>query len=121
MKFYRFEESEYCGLDSALDGEFMDPNHPKPLVRLITLNLHKETPQGFWIGYGEPSKLFSTSRWISKYGKKRYAYPSKEQALWSFFKRKKQQVRIVKNQVRRAERALEDAERMLKIHESLQN
>lgn len=121
MKFYRFEEVDYCGLDSVLDGEFINPNHPKPQVKLITLNFHKETPGGFWIGYGEPGGLFSTSRWISKYAKKRYAYPSKEQALWSFYKRKKQQVRIVKNQLNRAEKALHDAERMLKVHESLQN
>jgi len=51
---------------------------------------------------------------VAKYGKKRYAYPTKKEALRSFRARKKQQVRILSNQLRTAKMALLDAENMLK-------
>ena len=70
---------------------------------------------GYWIGYGNPGDGFhSDSRWVAKSGKKRYAYPTKKEALTSFFKRKKQQVRILGNKLRSAETALRNAEKMLK-------
>lgn len=115
MEFYRYEESQHADInDFGEAGSSIRVN-----VKLITLNLHKETPQGFWIGYGyaDEGQLRSTSTWVSKTGKKRYAYPTKKLALQSFFKRKKQQVRILKNQLRRAEIALMDADEMLKIAE----
>ena len=84
-------------------------------VRLTTLNLHKETAKGYWIGYGNPGDGFhSDSRWVTKSGKKRYAYPTKKEALTSFSRRKKQQVRILKNQLLNAESGLRNAEKMLK-------
>jgi hypothetical protein len=97
MEFYRYEEHNNS-------------------VRLITLNLHKETLMGYWIGYGSTNvgSLRSESRWVAKSGKKRYAYPTKKEALTSLFKRKKQQVRILKKQLRTAEIALRNAEGMIK-------
>ena len=112
MKFYRYEERRYSDIDDFGIGG----SSSYIRVNLITLNLHKETPKGYWIGYGSyaPSMLHGNSRWVAKSGKKRYAYPTKKEALMSFFKRKKQQVRILKNQLRTAETALRDAEGMLK-------
>lgn len=111
MKFYRYEERKWADINDF--GELGSSSHDS--VRLITLNLHRETPQGYWIGYGKPDDGFhSHSRWVAKHGKKRYAYPTKKEALWSFFARKKQQVRILKNQLRTAEIALRNAEGMLK-------
>jgi len=119
MEFYRYIDRQYS------DG--YDDNHLSSLfssnlkVELMTFNLHKETPKGYWIGYGHITEggLRSTSRWVAKYGKKRYAYPTKKEALRSFRARKKQQVRILGNQLRTAKMALLDAESMLKTQKSL--
>ncbi len=112
MEFYRYQECQYSDIhDFGEGGSSIRVN-----VELITLNLHKETPGGYWIGYGHyaPDMLRGNSRWVSKNSKRRYAFPTKKEALLNFHPRKKQQVRILKNQLQTAEIALKDAERMLK-------
>ena len=101
MEFYRYEE--------YYSGDFYTVK-----VRLITLNLHKETPQGYWIGWGRyaPDYLRGNSRWVSKTGRKRYAYPTKEEAMTSFLARKEKQVKILKAQLRKAEGALHEGKKM---------
>jgi hypothetical protein len=46
--------------------------------------VEKETPKGYWIVEQHCAKR----RWVSKYGRKRYAYPTKEEALRSLRRRK---------------------------------
>jgi hypothetical protein len=114
MEFYRYEVRQDSDFNDF--GDAPAPLFPHVRVQLKTFNLHRETPKGYWIGYGHTTEgsLRSTSRWVSRTAKKRYAFPTKEEALLSFFKRKKQQVRILGNQLRTAEIALRDAEGMLK-------
>jgi len=99
MKFYRYEllitipmaDDEYGGLSRHIFRYRQ--------LSLITLNFHKETPKGYWIGYGycEPDKLRSHSRWVSKNGKKRYAYPTKEEALVNYIKRTEKRKKYLQN------------------------
>ena len=110
MQFYRYEDHETSSVD-----EFGDVIHkvvPNPTVRLYTYNLHKETPKGYWIGYGyyAPNMLRGNSRWVSKTGLKRYAYPTKEEALENFIKRREKQIKILKYRVWSAEIALKEAQ-----------
>ena len=117
IQFYRYEAREY----SAGTDEFGDPIHkivPDPKVSLMTFNLHKETPKGYWIGYGFycPDNLRANARWVSKTGRKRYAYPTKEQALENFIKRKEKQVKILKHQTWSAEIALKEAQKIKDKH-----
>ena len=51
------------------------------------LQVFKETPKGWWIKTWVGSKL--VNKWVSKTGRKRYAYETKELALSSFIERKK--------------------------------
>jgi hypothetical protein len=105
MKFYRYEAKQYTSLLKA---------YVNVKLLLIELNLHKETLKGYWIGYGyvEEGKLRSTSKWVSKTARKRYAYPTKEEALTNYIKRTQRRVSILKNQLEVTERGLEVAKEL---------
>ncbi len=90
MEFYRYESYQQGGVDE--DSYFP----PTVRVSLSTLNLVKETPKGYWICFGDPKQYYGDKRWVSKTSRKRYAYPTKEEALNGFIFRKKRQVRILK-------------------------
>lgn len=109
--FYRYEAVSYASMGS--DGEYYSPRIPNIQVHLREYNLHKETPKGYWIGYGVPFEGYkSDSRWVSKNGKKRYAYPTKEEALTNFIKRNERRVKILKAQALSCEIAIGIAEKL---------
>ena len=98
MKFYRYEAHEFAQLD--YDGEYISSIFLNPKLSLHTYNLHKETPKGYWIGYGhQDNGLQSHSRWVSKTAKKRYAYPSIEEAMTNYIKRTERRVKILERQL----------------------
>jgi len=108
MKFYRYDARVYAEIDH--DGEFCSPSIRIPKIELTTLNLHKETPKGYWIGYGHPDNGYqSHSRWVSKTAKKRYAYPTKEEALTNYIKRTEKRIKILKSQLSECEFGLNRA------------
>ena len=103
MEFYRYEFSVTV---SASDDDRLS----FPLFRHInlycnTFYLVKETPKGYWIDrikvaeYLEDYRLKDIKkycRWIPKKSKKRYAYPTKQEALNYFIKRTEKYKRILK-------------------------
>jgi len=114
MKFYRYDIVNYATTDEF--GDLVKPLFPNPKVSLTTYDLIKETPKGHWIGFGGPDWLDSTlnwKRWVSKTSRKRFAHPTKEQALISFIKRQEAKIRILKNQTLNSEVALGKAQHML--------
>lgn len=100
MKFYRYETVEYSESDIGI---------PNPTLVLREFNLFKETPKGHWIGCGLhiPGSLRGKAFWVSKTSKKRYAYPTKAEALNNFIRRKKRQKGILKYQLSSCQAALE--------------
>lgn len=90
MKFYRYEIVAYE------DG---------PRIFLWKFNLVKETPKGYWISMGK-NDYKSKDRWVSKTSKKRYAYPTLEEAKVSFRARTKRRISILEAQVRHCQLAL---------------
>jgi len=112
MKFYRYEGKQYATID--MSGDYVLPSIPNPVLELTEYNLYKETPKGYWIGYGSQlsGKLRSEARWVSKTARKRFAYPSKQEALESFIKRTKKRIRILKYQLDSCRMLLNDAELM---------
>lgn len=96
MQFYRYESVQYATLDS--DDNYATSFLPNIQLELKTFNLWKETPKGYWIGYGQPNSLNSGGRWIPKESKKRYAYPTKKEALYNFIKRTEKRINILNNQ-----------------------
>jgi hypothetical protein len=94
MKFYRYEIVEYAVKD--YDGEYTNPVFPNPCLELRTYDLHKETPKGYWIGYGNLySGHYHWKKWVSKTSRKRFAYPTEEEALTNFIKRTEKRMKIL--------------------------
>lgn len=60
-------------------------------IVLKTLQILKETPKGYWIRDRHYWK-----KWVSKDARKRYAYPTKKEALFNFKLRKERQEKILK-------------------------
>jgi hypothetical protein len=51
--------------------------------------------------------------WVSKTAKKRYAYPTKDEALTNFIKRNERRVKILSRQVTVCKMSIAEATRML--------
>lgn len=79
-----------------------------PRVDLEEFDMIKETQCGWWIiqagTYDDYGK-----KWVSKTAKKRYAYPTKEEALIGFKARKERQISILKARLSGAEHELDIA------------
>lgn len=104
MIFYRYEDK------ATVDG-----------IRVILkqYELVNETPKGYWITYSWDHRN-EFKRWVSKDGKKRFAYPSKEEAMINFTKRKEMQISILSARLRDAKIALAKAKRMYERKEEVQ-
>ena len=82
----------------------------------------RETSCGYWIIPEElanyPKSMSGIAergkRWISKTSRKRYAYPTKREALQNFIARKKKQIQYSTYFLERSKIALNKAETMLK-------
>ncbi|NTU49360.1 MAG: hypothetical protein HGA87_00435 [Desulfobulbaceae bacterium] len=79
--FYRYEE----------DAE--DVDHVRLL--LSRFSLVKETPCGYWVDPMVGSYARKKVRWVSKTARKRYAYPTKAEALDALIARKRRQKAII--------------------------
>ena len=114
LQFYRYEWREYASLD--YDGEYCSPKFPNPSLTYSTFNLVKETPKGYWISYGwyKSSKLRGRAKWVSKTARKRFAYPSKEEALNNFIKRQERRIRILDHQLNCCKIAVQKAKMLQK-------
>ena len=98
MKFYRYEAVQYAVIGD--DGEYTDSHLPNPKLELRTYDLLRETSKGYWIGYGSLGySRYSWKKWVSKTCKKRFAYPSKEEALINFIKRTERRIGILDSQL----------------------
>jgi hypothetical protein len=62
----------------------------------------RETPKGWWIENGWEAR----GRWVSKSGKKRFAYPTVEEAEVNYIARKKRQIQLNLGMIKAAEEGL---------------
>lgn len=60
----------------------------------------KETKCGYWI------EAWGGAKWVSRSGRKRYAHPTKEEAIESFRARKNRHILILKLKIEEIQRAL---------------
>jgi hypothetical protein len=79
-------------------------------VELIRLKVIKKTDCGVWIS----PVNFELRRWVKRNARKRYACPTKQEALESFIARKKRQIEILSVQLHNAQSALNIGESMQK-------
>lgn len=110
--YYRYEDRMYAGCTLTEWGS----EHyytVGPELKLLTFRVIKHTPQGAWIEpwFGEMFTLRGEKRWVSNYARKRYALPTKQEALHSFCCRKQRQISIYEARADTAKRALRLAER----------
>lgn len=105
MILYRYEAVQHASV--GYDGEYFRPSYPCPRIELREFVTQKETPGGYWIDiiYGKP-------RWVSRTGRKRYAYPTKEEAMVNYVKRTEKHVSMLRSRLETAEIALERARLM---------
>lgn len=100
MKFYRY-------------SSIRDENGPKLLLEIF--ELIKETPCGYWIKDRPSVFVFDErKRWVSKTAKKRYAYPTKMEAMISFKMRRLRQIAILKSRLLDAEWELDLIKEIIK-------
>jgi hypothetical protein len=110
-KFYRYDKMTTAG--------FLDSDYPVKVISSYTrlvcheYNLFKETPKGYWIGYGSLGGLHGKQRWVSKTSKKRYAYPTKEEALNNFIKRTERRIEYLETDIYDCKTMLSDAKKLL--------
>lgn len=99
--FYRYEMRVYVPPSYDFNGEYNDSilNLRVVSIRCLEFNLHKETAKSWMIGYGDLVKLRSKSRRISKTSKKKYAYPTKKEAIESFMLRTKKRLQYLNSDV----------------------
>lgn len=97
--FYRYDSIQYATLGA--DGDYISRSFPNPSLILHTYHFLKETPKGYWIGYNNfiQDKLKQSAHWVSKTSIKKFAYPTKKEALESFIKRNEKRAKILSYQL----------------------
>lgn len=106
--WYRYTNVTYA---SALDEyENIIPGSGRVAVNLAEFVVLRVTPKGVWVTppyYGDP-------RFIRLSARKRYACPTKEEALTSFLARKERQLSILEAQARNVRKAIAEGEALKK-------
>lgn len=100
-EFYRYIDIQL----GSLDGDFAWPGRVE--IMLEEFDMVSETPKGWWIMVSDHGAYGPLKRWVSKTSKKRFAYPTMEQAWASFQARKRMQIRIFETRLRQAQIAVE--------------
>ncbi len=72
---------------------------------LLTYKILQETEQGWWVPFPGNKK---SKKWISKTSRKRFAYPTKEEAMVNYIARKKKETRIYHYRLERVQKILKD-------------
>lgn len=80
-------------------------------VHLETYKVIKETPKGVWLCRNFLGCDLSGMRFVLRDSRKRFACPTKEEAIESFRARKKAQIKIYTARLESAHRALGELER----------
>ena len=111
MKFKLMEEQDLTG--KKVFYRYHDyPSFSLYRGRNVELEVYiglRETKCGWWVDMG-----FDDEKWVSNRGKKRFAYPTKEEALQSFIARKSRQAMLLEKQLRGAKEALSIAKEIEK-------
>lgn len=94
MIFYRYETG------------YEHPDEYTQIVIVVTkeYQLINETPKGYWIWIVGDT---GTTKWVSKTSKKRFAYPTKKEAIDNFVARQICRKKILLSQARVAQKAME--------------
>jgi len=93
MKFYRYIAEQNVTI--ILFKDFYNIE-----LRLLEYNLFKETPKGYWIKHKSDLWLdHDWKKWIPKTSKKRFAYPTKKEALVNYMRRTESRISHLEHQI----------------------
>lgn len=106
--FYRVTFASVASLDQF--GDFVKPLFPNIQIYFSEYKLVRETAKGWWISH---SGYDNGKFWVSKTARKRYAYPSKDEALSAFIKRQERRVSILNAHVTKCNIAISIAQELL--------
>lgn len=89
-------------------------------IRLETFEVVKETPQGYWVNSQYNPSWLSVDdlrkrkllKWVSKTSTRRYCYPTMEQAVNSFKRRKTVQARKLRFQLQQVDAVIDNFDRL---------
>lgn len=84
---------EHKFLPNLVFYRYVDANYMTVRIILRKFKAIKETPRGYWILEGSKKKF------ILKESRKRYCYPTKEEAWGNFVARKRKQLEILEHRV----------------------
>jgi hypothetical protein len=108
-KFYRYDAEYYSYLD-----EYENVHCSSPSLKLTEFNLVKETDKTWCISYEWDRDLRHT-KLVRKKSKKKFAYLTIEEAKKAFLFRKRRQVSILTEKLKRAQMELNLAESLNNI------
>lgn len=97
VKWYRYEDT----LSGDDWGTYVN-------VHLRQLEVVRETPKGVWVRLYDSD--MAPQRFVLRESRKRYACPTKEEAMESFLARKRKQMKILKAKLAHVEEAIQIAE-----------
>ena len=93
------------------ERDYNDVFAEETCIKLVEFETRKETQYGYWI-YKKGYKNYSTrDKFVLKKSKKRYAYPSKEEALLNFKTRTEMSKRLAKLNLKSADKFLKILEK----------
>lgn len=101
MKLYRYYK--WCSNETLVDYDGI--SYVK--INAEEFEVVKETKCGYWI------KVNLKPKWTSKTSKKRFAYPTKKEALENFIRRTQRNISINHYNIDFAQLALKEAEKLM--------
>ena len=102
----RYDARYYAGCGVSEFGLEM-PYTSGPHLQLTEYEVERRTPKGVWL------KGLLFRRWVPLVARRRFAHPTKQQALESFCARRAAQQRILHKQLKRAQTEMRAAQRLL--------
>ena len=110
--WYRYvEHTESSGYFTE-DGDYYSTGPGKVVIQLREYKVLRHTPKGVWIECFEVNRFDRPERFVRIEARKRYACPTREEALESFIARKKRQASIYSARLRTAKTAIKMAEKV---------
>ncbi len=83
-----------------------------PSLELKKFEILRYTPKGFWI-----KTEWNREKWVSNFGRSRYAQTSKREALKHYIRRKTYRNHCIMNEMERNDRTILIAKELLKKHD----
>ena len=114
--WYRYRDTLYASTTVSEWGDAL-PGRTWVKLELDTYQVTSHTPEGVWLDIP-----FSGRRWVSLTTRRRYAHPTKAEALEAFIHRKQRQIDILSSRLAQAKHAsqLSEAEKnRLQLSEEL--